>query len=113
MRTAIAILAALAVTALPILTPTVAAASSTADTLQCVQTNGSSFLSGDWVKVRCTGTRFKTSAHKYRAVIVCDRALWYDDVTKYGPWTYNAGTSTAACDSIADLGAIRRYYQFT
>lgn len=112
MKRLLAVLAAMVLLLALAPSPTSQAAS-TLDTHKCVGSTGGDILNGWWYGVRCSGVRFKTNAHKYRAVVVCDRALWQADVTRYGSWQWGNATSYAVCSAVGDLGIVRKFYQST
>ena len=89
-----------------------ASAASTADTLGCrYERGGSRWFGGEWVTVRCSGSKFtgkNQGRYIFRVWAVCDRVGWQADVKRNGPWTHGNGTSGRVCGAIGDW-EIKRY----
>lgn len=115
LRTAMASLTALILTGAALLVgpaAPAASAASTADTLGCrYERGGSRWFGGEWVTVRCSGSKFtgkNQGRYIFRVWAVCDRVGWQADVKRNGPWTHGNGTSGRVCGAIGDW-EIKRY----
>lgn len=65
-------------------------------------TFGNVWFFGEGAGVKCSGDRFKTTAHKYRVYVICDRVGWQANVVRYGSWEWANARSWAKCGAIGD-----------
>lgn len=107
-KTIAAILAGIVLTITAWFTPATAQAA-----LDCKIVRGGEYsISGEWAYVSCTGSKFATPAHQYRAVVRCDRLGTLSDRFDYGPWKWGGGRSYARCDELFDWAIRYAYYDW-